>query len=76
MILPRRLLAHRVVHMGQLYGLSIVDITGDDVVVEAFSVETAGTAFVDGTVYMLAEGSTPENPVWTQRSADVRLWVK
>lgn len=41
----RRVLAHRVVHAGRVYRLAIADISGPEIVVEPFSVETAGTPF-------------------------------
>ena len=60
----RRVLAHRVVHAGRVYRLAIADISGPEIVVEPFSVETAGTPFVDGTVFILSASSMTHAPEW------------
>ncbi|MDE6497256.1 MAG: hypothetical protein K2L21_01200 [Muribaculaceae bacterium] len=45
-----RLLAHRVVHDGNLAGLSVVVADDSGIAVMPFEGETAETAFIDGTI--------------------------
>ena len=49
-------LAHRVVHDGRVLGLSVVQAGASGISVQPFSGETAGTAFVDGT--LIVDGSS------------------
>lgn len=54
----RRLLAHAIVYRGVTHRLSVAEISADGIVViEPFTVETAGTRFIPGTVELT---DTPE----------------
>ena len=69
----RRVLAHRGVHAGKVYRLAIADISGPEIVVEPFSVETAGTPFVDGTVFILSASSMTYAPEWAGNASEAVL---
>ncbi len=51
-----RILARRVIHRGEVYGLSLVTISGNEVTVEPFTHETANTTFYSGTLRILRAG--------------------
>lgn len=52
-----RVVALRVIHRGEEYGLSLVTVKGVDVTIEPFERETAGTTFHSGTIVVLRQGA-------------------
>ncbi len=50
------ILARRVIHRGEIFGLSLIEIDGSEVVVSPFERETANTRFESRTVRILREG--------------------
>ena len=51
-----KILVRRVIHRGHTFGLSLVEITDEDVKISPFEHETSATRFVDGTIRILREG--------------------
>lgn len=72
----KRALARCVVHCGRSYTLSIVDISGDEIIVEPFVRETPATPFVDGTVYIVRRGTLPEEAKWPANAGEAQLVIK
>jgi hypothetical protein len=62
----QRYLAHKVVIFGIEHSLSIVSIDNNDIAtIEPFIQETASTAFVDGTIYVVPINASPTNDIAT-----------
>jgi hypothetical protein len=62
----QRYLAHKVVMYGEEHRLSIVSIDSNDIAtIEPFTQETASTAFVDGTIYVVPINATQTNDIAT-----------
>ncbi|MDO4320481.1 MAG: hypothetical protein Q4C34_07885 [Bacteroidales bacterium] len=51
-----RYLARKVLHRGQEFGLSLVEIDDTDVRISPFERETASTTYVDGTIVVVRSG--------------------
>ncbi len=70
----KRILARRVIHRGQEYGLSLVKIEDNDVAVSPFESETPSTIYYNGTLRILRQGATA-NEDW-HRQGDLPLIIE
>lgn len=66
--------ALKVIHRGDTYGLSLIEVRGTSVIVKPFERETPSTTFYSGTIRVLRENA--ETPIDWHRDGDRPILIR